>query len=305
MPTLTINYVYFGASGAHTRQPRVVSSYGGFTPIPGLNPGGTATLMAGTPYEPGYPPDLDSQHLAYAFTNVSGCLEGPRTSYVATMLPPVGTVGSNPIVVNYVYVPTGHNGNGGTGAVIDAFDASINSLIDNNFVTCTPDPGGTITTEANVDGWVDTSSSGRTITADHPNIGGYGTWSTLPLFDRWVDLTDPAPPSSLISGANLTPGQGATVYALAFYHDPIKTKEHKEYLEKNPAEYLKSIAEYFKGPKESVENPGFGNIGDPAEVIGELRTLTVRLAGLEARLEAFGSAFIKAEDRPQTRKQQR
>ncbi|MGB8520148.1 MAG: hypothetical protein WCD38_08280, partial [Candidatus Tumulicola sp.] len=85
----------------------------------------------------------------------------------------------------------------------------------------------------------------------------------------------------------------------------IKTKEHKEYLEKNPAEYLKSIAEYFKGPKESVENPGFGNIGDPAEVIGELRTLTVRLAGLEARLEAFGSAFIKAEDRPQTRKQQR
>jgi hypothetical protein len=298
MPTLTIQYVSFGAGGTHTRQPRAVSSYGGFTPIPGLNPGGTATLMPGTSYQPGYPPDLSSMSLAYAFTNVSGCVEGPRTSYVATMLPPMGTVGSNPIVVNYVYVPTGGVGNGDSGAVIDAFDATINSLVDNTFVTVSPDPGGTLTTEANVDGWVDTESSGYTVVADHPNIGPYSTWSTLPLFDRWVELTNPSPLSSLISGANLTPGQGVTVYALAFYHDPVKTKEHYD---KNPLEFVaKNIAEIFKGPKESVEVPGFGNYGDPAEMAGELRVLNARIAGLEARLDAFGSAFIKAEDRPET-----
>jgi hypothetical protein len=308
MPLLTIQYVYFGASGAHTRQPRAVSSYGGFTPIPGLNPGGTSTLMSGTPYVPEYPPDLSSLSLAYAFTNVSGCIEGPRTSYVATMLPPSGTVGSNPIVTNYVYVPVGGPGNGGSGAVIDAFDATINSLVDNNFVTVSPDPGGTLTTEANAEGWVDTSSSGYTIVADHPNIGSYSTWSTLPLFDRWVDLTDPSPPSSLVSGANLTPAQDETVYALAFYHDPVKTKEHydKRPVEKSLSEYVaKNIAEIFKGPKETVENPGYGNIGDPAEMVGELRALNARIAGLEVRLDAFGSAFIKAEDRPKTGRQGR
>ena len=170
-------------------------------------------------------------------------------------------------------------------------------------MTVSPDPGGTLTTEANVDGWVDTTSAGYTIVADHPSIGPYSTWSTLPQFDRWVDLTDPSPPAALISGANLTPGQGVTVYALAFYHDPVKTKEH---FDKNPMEFVaKNIAEIFKGPKESVEVPGFGNYGDPYEVVGELRVLNARIAGLEARLDVFGSAFIKAEDRPETGGQKR
>ncbi len=308
MPTLTIQYVYFGASGAHTRQPRATTSYGGFTPIPGLNPGGTATLASGTPYQPG-PPDpsplvVGPLTLDFAFTNVSGCVEGPRTSFVAGTPPPVGTVGSNPIVVLYVYVPAGGPGNGGdSGAVIDAFNATTNSLVDNNFVTVSPDSGGTLTTEANVDGWVDTEESGYTIAADHPNIGPYGALPTSALFDQWVDLTDPAPPSSLVNGANLTPGLGVTVYALAFYHTPATIT--KEFLEKNPMEYLKSLAEMFKGPKESVEYTGFGNYGDPEMVVAQLRVLNQRIAQLESRLETMGSAFIKAEDRPSIRKQKR
>src|ERR1700757_759497 len=102
MPTLTTQYVYFGASGAHTREPRATTSYGGFTPIPGLNPSGTATLVPGTPYQPG-PADptlnIGGLSLAFAFTNASGCTEGGLNSFVASTPPPVGTVGTSPILV--------------------------------------------------------------------------------------------------------------------------------------------------------------------------------------------------------------
>jgi hypothetical protein len=227
MPTLTTQYVYFGASEAHTRQPRATTSYGGFTPIPGLNPGVTGTLTPSTSFQPGpADPTLTAGTLTlnFAFVNVSGCIEGPLNSFVAATPPPPGTVGTNPISVLYVYVPTGGNGNG-SGAVIDAFNESINSLVDNNFVKeVSPDPGGTLTSEANIDGWVDTSDSGYTIKADHPNIGSYLTWPTTPLFDQWVDLTDPTPPSSLIIGAKLKPAKGVTVYALAFYKNPARPR---------------------------------------------------------------------------------
>ncbi|HEY6327017.1 MAG TPA: hypothetical protein VIW73_10960 [Candidatus Cybelea sp.] len=226
-------------------------------------------------------------------------MEGARTSFVASMPPPMGTVGGDPVTVLYVYVPVGGNGHGDSGAVIDAFDATVNSLVNNDFVTVSPDPGGTLTTEANVDGWVDTQTSGYTITADHPNIGPYLALPTIAFFDQWVDLTDPMPASSLISGANLTPAQGQTVYALAFYHDPVKTAKEIIF-EKNPSEFvLKSILEAFKGPKENVENPGFGNVVDPALIAGELRALNQRISGLEAGLERLGSAFVKGADRPQ------
>ena len=211
MPSLTIAYVYFGASGSHTRQPRAITSYGGFTPIPGLT-GGTATLPTGTPYQP--PPTSENLtvgtlNLQFAFTNVSGCIEGALTSPPGTTQPPLGTVGTDPIVVLYVYVPVG-GGGGESGAVIDAFDATTNSLVDNDFVkSVSPDPGGTLTTEANVDGWVPTTDSGCTITADHPNIGAYMAWPTTPLFAQWRDLTDPAPPPSLHqrSESNAWPGR--------------------------------------------------------------------------------------------------
>jgi hypothetical protein len=320
MPTLTTQYVYFGASGAHTRQPRATASYGGFTPIPGLNPGLTGTLTPGTSFQPGpADPTLTAGTLTlnFAFVNVSGCTEGPLNSFVAATPPPVGTVGTNPISVLYVYVPTDGNGNG-SGAVIDAFNESINSLVDNNFVKVSPDPGGTLTSEANTDGWVDTSDRGYTITADNPNIGSYLTWPTTPLFDRWVDLTDPTPPSSLIIGANLTPAKGVTVYALAFYKNPVMKsvkesipekpwrvkewdKEHyKEYPDKTPADVnvytLKTILE--KGGKEVAEGTNFGNLGDPGLIFAELQSLQQRLAKLEADVREQGRAFIKTEDRP-------
>jgi hypothetical protein len=328
MPTLTTQYVYFGSDGAHTRQPRATTSYGGFTPIPGLNPSGTATLASGTPFQPGpAEPTLivGTLTLAFAFTNVSGCTEGARTSYVAATQPPVGTVGTNPILVLYVYLPTG-GGNGGSGAVIDAFDETAGTLVDNDFVSVSPDPGGTLTTEANVDGWVDTSSSGYTITADHPNIGPYLALPTTAQFVQWVDLADPAPPATLVSGANLTPAKGVTVYALAFYMDPpVKTTKEALIVEKNPKERIKEwdkehpkefpdkvpadvhpsakslVTEGgLKGPKESVELPPGSLGGGPSEASGALSRLSERVARLEASfgLRPRGAAFIKSKDRP-------
>lgn len=328
MPTLTTQYVYFGASGSHTRQPRATTSYGGFTPIPGLNPSGTATLTTGTPFQPG-PQDptvtAGGLNLAFAFVSVTGCTEGGLVSYVAATPPPVGTVGTSPILVLVVYVPVGGGGGGGSGAVIDAFNETTGSLVDNDFVAVSPDPGGTLTTEANVDGWVDTTSSGYTITADHPNIGPYLALPTNATFDQWVDLTDPSPPSTLVSGANLTPGKGVTVYALAFYKNPSTVKITKELTyDKPPKDHSKEvdkehykefpdkipydgqpgksiIADGPKGPKEAVDNPGgVGNVGDPGLIASALASLNQRVSNLEAssRAAAKGQAFIKAQDRP-------
>jgi len=330
MPSLTTQYVYFGASGSHTRQPRATTSYGGFTPIPGMNPSGTATLTTGTPFQPGpQDPTLTAGglNLAFAFTSVTGCTEGGLVSFVAATPPPVGTVGTSPILVLVVYVPVGGpSGPGDTGAVIDAFNETTGSLVDNDFVSVSPDPGGTLTSEANVDGWVDTTSSGYTITADHPNIGSYLALPTNALFDQWVDLTDPSPPASLVSGASLTPGKGVTVYALAFYKNPpvfkvtkeltfdkgpkdhvkeIDKEHYKEFPDKVPADVHPGgksiIADGPKGPKENVENPGgYGNVGDPGVIAGAISSLNQRVSNLEAEARAAkkGQAFIKSEDRP-------
>lgn len=228
MPTFTNQYVTLGASGPHTRQPRSITSYGGFTPLPGLNPGFTDTptpgstvgpiTLAAAPQQSGF--DL-------AFINLSGCVGGPQTltwsSAPGTSLS--GTVGpTDPIVALYVYVPVGNGNGNGSGAVIDALDATTNQLLDNDFVTVSPDPGGALTTEANVEGWVSTKDSGYTITADHPNIGPYEALPTTSLFDQWVDLSPTPPPAGLISGWTLTVAHGETVYALALYTDPPPPK---------------------------------------------------------------------------------
>jgi hypothetical protein len=319
MPTLTTQYVYFGSSGAHTRQPRAITSYGGFTPIPTLNPSGTATLTTGSAFQAG-PVDaamvIAGVDYVFAYQNVSGLNEGPQVSYVASTPPTAGTVGTTPVLVLVVYVPEG-GGPGGpdTGAVIDAFNESIGSLVDNNFVTVSPDSGGTLTDEANTDGWVDTTSSGSTITADHPNIGAYSTDPTNLLFDRWVVLTNATPPATLVSGANLTPGKGEMVYALAFYkapapkHWPEKVlKEFVKEIEKlQIKEHIQDTGKTFiadspiKGIKEQVEIPGgIGNTGDPGDLGGVIQGLSQRIAKLEAAAKGApkGEAFIKPKDRP-------
>lgn len=297
MPSVTTSYVSFGTSESHTRQPRTITSYGGFTPIPGWNPGPGGTYPSGT-VSPGNAPTIDGYH--FAFVNVSGGDNGPVTSFSADPQPPlsvpIGGQGGQPnVVVLFVYVPVGNSNGNGSGAVIDAFDATQNVLLDNDFVTVSPDPGGTLTTEANVDGWVNTTDSGYTITADHPNIGPYEALPTTALFQFWSDLLNPSPPTSLISVANLTPAKGETVYALAFYTDPgpkkLPPKIHFEPWEKPPGD---EKTPYPHSEVPSPLEPG----GDPGEIAGQISTLQQRLGQSEADLKSTGSAFIKPEDRP-------
>jgi hypothetical protein len=320
MPTLTIQYVYFAASGSHTRQPRAITSYGGFTPIPGLNGPGTATLMTGSAYQP-LPADptitVGTLTVNFAFVNVCGCTEGGLVSYVAATPPPVGTVGTNPILVNYVYLPEGGGIGTTTGATIDAYNQTSGTLVDNDFVTVSPDSSGSLTATANVDGWVDTTSSGYTITADHPNIGAYLSDPTNLIFQQWVDLQTATPPTSLISGANLTPGKGTNVYALAFYAAPptppkakevavlekIHSKEpEKEYPGAGGVDRPSKYTEGVKGPKESEGYGGY-NQGDPGNIAAQVQSLNQRVSTLEANAAQQGTAFIKPEDRPSVKPQ--
>jgi hypothetical protein len=138
------------------------------------------------------------------------------------------TVGSAPIVVLVVYVPTGGGGGVGvSGASIDSFDEVTGALFSDTFVTVAPDPGGPpppLTTSGNVDGWVATTNT-ETISALSP------TSPTGVVFDYWLllypqvtyrlepGLTEVTiyPPGINVSGANLTVNGGTSVYALAFY----------------------------------------------------------------------------------------
>ncbi len=314
MPTLTYEYVYFAAGGSHTRQPRVINTWGGFTPIPGLNAGGAATLQTGTSFQvsPAALPaseTISGTVYNFAFVNVSGLVQGGLNSFDHNTAPPAGTVGANPVKVLVVYLPQGGPGTGGgSGAVIDAFDENTGSLVNDTFVSVTTNGSydAAATNSGNVDGFVDTSSHAETITAIQHIL------PTSINFDKWVNLGSPAP---LPAGTNLHVAAGQTIYALAFYKVPPAKSIFKDF--KDLKEHIKEGKELvfdkhlvFEGPvkqqgkekdgKEIYEGGDPGNLGDPAYFVGEINKLNEVIARVEARLEAAvkGQAFIKQSDRP-------
>ena len=210
MPSLTYNYVYF-QGGPHTRQPRSVTGYGGFQPIGNLS-GAAGTLQSQTPFSPpsGSLPlttTVGTTIYHFAFVNVSGGTEGGQTSFNAGT-PPQVTVGTAPIVVLVVYLPSGSIGGPGTsGASIDAFDESTGSLVDDTFVSVTPNAA--LTSGGNVDGWVPTTNT-ETITADAVIT------PTQADFDKWVNLG-----TGQASSAAAFSAQAEQSYdILAFYKAP-------------------------------------------------------------------------------------
>jgi hypothetical protein len=246
--SVTYDYVYFAGGSGHTRQPRSTTGPGGFTLIYSQS-GGTlqtgdifsASSQPGTLTEGGSTmPPTPAKTYTFAFTNVSGgtpvgqTTPSSVTSFSSSESTPQVTVGSDPIVVLVVYVPTGEGGGGGgSGASIDSFDEATGQLFDDTFVTVSPDPGGPpppLTTSGNVDGYVSTANT-ETITALTP------TSPTGVDFDQWVLLYPQAgsrfeegpkgpivvtvfPQGINVSGTNLTVDSGTSVYALAFYKAP-------------------------------------------------------------------------------------
>jgi len=312
MPTLTYEYVYFAAGGSHTRQPRTITSYGGFTPIPGLNTSGTATLVTGTPFQVS-PAALPASEVVggvtynFSFVNVSGLTEGGRTSFDHNVAPPSGTVGATPVKVLVVYLPQG-GGPGGTdsGAVIDAFDETLGTLVNDTFVSVSTNGAADAaqTSSGNVYGWVDTTHSAELITAlSHITPDDA-------YFDKWVNLGSPSP---LPAGLNLSVAMGTTIYALAFYNHPVKSwlkdfKDHKELLKDFKDHEKPAILDTpqkrlgkEKDGKELYENPGDIFQGDPSPyTVNEFSKLNEVVAKLEQKLDAAikGKAFIKQEERP-------
>lgn len=211
MPLLTYKYVYFPSGGPHTRQPRSIGGSGGFTPIGNLS-GPAGTLQANTPFQipPGtLPPSevVGNTTYTFAFVNVSGGTGGGATAFNPSS-PPQVMVGTAPIVVLVVYLASasGHGGSG-TGASIDAFDETVGTLVDDTFVTVSPD--GSLTQNANVDGWVPTTNAGTIAASTHIT-------PTNANFEKWVDLTDTSTPPGVDFLAKKT-----TNYAvLAFYKSP-------------------------------------------------------------------------------------
>jgi hypothetical protein len=304
MPSLTYQYVYFAATGAHTRQPRATNTYGGFTPMPGYNFPSSATLMPGTGYavpQIQYPEHITIAGITYtfAFMSVTGCIGGGQTSAIFNMPPPIANVGNDPVVVLGVYLPPFGSGPGDSGAVIDAFDVSKGSLVDNNFVTVSPDSGGALTNSGNKFGWVPSGNSAETITADHPTMPPYLNVPSTANFVNWQILAPLNDNTAFTnSGDNLTVNHNKTVYAFAFYKDPAP-KIHKEaYVKETKEVYQEGIKLVFeKGGKELAEytNPA-DYLSDPAAYAKQLQGLVDRLTSLETQVK--GQAFIKTEDRP-------
>jgi len=239
MPTATFDYVYF-PSGPHTRQPRSAVGPGGFTllqqiPPLTLEPGSqfTATLAPPTLTVGGKTYTFAFMNVSGGYTSASGGVPIGQFSTDASASPESVYAQDSPIVVLVVYIPVGGNG-GVRGATIDSFDETTGTLFDDTFVSVSPDPTGTETTEGNVHGFVSTANSNETITALSP------TSPSLVDFDQWVPLgvqlttriIPPNPilhtpgevistgPGLLIVGNNLQVDEGTSVSALAFYKAP-------------------------------------------------------------------------------------
>jgi hypothetical protein len=298
MPSLTYEYVYFGSGGAHTRQPRVITSYGGFTPIPTLNTGGSATLQTGTPFQVNSAILAPVQIVAgitysFAFVNVSGLIGGGQTSFDHSVAPPSAIVGTDPVTVLIVYLPqVGGPPGSSSGAIIDAFDETKGTLVDDTFVSVTVNGVGNavLTTSGNVDGYVDTTNNEVVITA-YSNIS-----PTNGNFDKWGYLTSPVLPPA---GLNLTVPKGQTVYAFAFYQSNNKSRYTKEFVYEVPPQKVYSGKE--KDGKELVDNIGDWNwVVDPPYILGEIQKLNTVIAALEIKIQTAikGQAFIRKEERP-------
>ena len=237
MPTVTYDYVYF-ASGPRQRQPRQPGGPGGFALI-GSSSGGDpsgGTFQAGL-----QPPTLvvDGDTYNLAFVNVSGGYSSASggapvgvTSTDPAIPPPPVYVRNQPIVVLVVYLPPGGGvaGRGGPGATIDAFDETTGILVDNTFVTVSPD--GSQTNEANQYGWVATTRTETVAALSRITPSSTDRNTVNADFDKWVNLQDPQSDIVTssdngemvteveITGANLTVTQGWSVSALAFYKSP-------------------------------------------------------------------------------------
>lgn len=239
--TCTFNYLYFQGGAGHVRRPRQNPPAGGLIPIPGNNLGGPRPETSGTPISadqlaPPWQLPVGQGFVHLVFISISGAQSGNQTWIVPETYSSLGPVavgesignvipGAAPMTVDFVYGPLVTSGNPApptdSGASIDCYYVGTSTLVDNLFVSVSPDNGAT--NSANNDGWVDTWTTAETITADTLiSPEGSDPNQVSALFLKWVDMAAPWQ-SAEFKGAVFTAAEKTNYYALALYRaDPCQ-----------------------------------------------------------------------------------
>lgn len=323
---VTLRYVYTPVSGGLTLRHHSISSSTPPSPVeadipptlPGALPTGgiTSLLTDGDSYWP--TPTVAPTFAGYAFMFWSVGYSGTSSlpNYVVTQqsLPSAVTISGSGVQIWAWYMPTGGSGPTPPPQVwIDAFDMSISNFSnDPNIVTVTPDPGGTLTANANSQGVVPTSSSAEDILA-------YSKLTDGAIFDYWGYIFGPTTPSVLVDKINYmqldasqNAGTEGPAFWLAFYKSPPKLKEElkekewrkeKEKWEEKAEKEGKDFRTKEAGPdilkQTGPELPSPYNQETEGWLASTatIRRLSDRIENLE-RQAASGQAFIRPEERP-------
>lgn len=177
----------------------------------------TTTVPGGTfqPYKaPSSFPLVDSSgtyNVYFLFWSITGGADGP----IATKAnpPPTVTVGNTDIVAIAWYVPEGPPG--GYGVWIDAFDVDLGDFSDDDFVSVTPDSNGTLTANANSNGFVDTINP--------EDIEAYQSIDSIP-FSEWTIIGGTHVKINPANKQDLQAEAKSSDIAFAFYKSPPPVK---------------------------------------------------------------------------------
>jgi hypothetical protein len=217
MASATINYVLF-QNGPHTRRPRTGTF--GFS---SFSSGSLGNYPQGASFKvPGgqlpLSENVNQNNYYFAYVTVSDGTNSLTSTTFGQDTPPF-TVGTGNITVFVVYVPTGLSGPGGAfGATIDAYDETARSLVDDIFVTVSPDDSNfDLTNSGNDNGFVPTTTTTEKIAASQIIKQSNAT------FIQWLNLLQNVPstqsqPTFPSKGDNnLEANPGFYYLALALY----------------------------------------------------------------------------------------
>lgn len=153
MPKVITRYVTYTRTGGGKRHHGATNGVADINP-----PAPPSQLKAGDTFNPsGADPQklLPNGHTAkFVFWSIVG---GANGSVISVDPFPSTVIGGQDVVAMAVYLEAGDGNGNGPGFIIDAFDADLGMFVDDDFVTVTPDPGGTLTTAGNWEGFVSTA----------------------------------------------------------------------------------------------------------------------------------------------------
>jgi len=188
MTHVVINAKRIGSPAGHHRQPRS-------GPTSSTLIGGASTEA--TPGSVVHATAAELEGLRFVFWSASDGIGGA----VATTSSIDQQVGDSPLTLTAWYYPVGGDGGPGeAGYLIDAFSATLNDFVDDDFVTVTSDPS--LTATANVAGWVPTKQAQQ--------LTAYGSIHGGQVFQTWVG-------DAPATGATASLARGASGLAIATY----------------------------------------------------------------------------------------